>query len=49
MGWSYLGIILAVCAVLSAVGFWKFVYFFFDRIRICHCRWRYHSADSGAL
>ena len=27
MGWSYLGMILAVCAVLSAVGFWKFVYF----------------------
>jgi steroid 5-alpha reductase family enzyme len=27
MGWSYLGIILAVCAVLCAVGFYKFVYF----------------------
>ena len=27
MGWGYLGIILAVCAVLCAVGFWKFVYF----------------------
>lgn len=27
MGWSYLGIILIVCAVLCAVGFYKFVYF----------------------
>ncbi len=27
MGWSYLGIILAVCAVLCSVGFYKFVYF----------------------
>jgi steroid 5-alpha reductase family enzyme len=27
MGWSYLGILLAVCAVLCAVGFYKFVYF----------------------
>ena len=27
MGWSYLGIILAVCAILCAVGFYKFVYF----------------------
>ena len=27
MGWEYLGIILAVCAVLCAVGFYKFVYF----------------------
>ena len=27
MGLSYLGIILAVCAVLCAVGFYKFVYF----------------------
>lgn len=27
MGWSYLGIVLAVCAVLCAVGFYKFVYF----------------------
>ena len=27
MGWSYLGIILLVCAVLCAVGFYKFVYF----------------------
>ena len=27
MGWTYLGIILAVCAVLCAVGFYKFVYF----------------------
>jgi hypothetical protein len=27
MGWSYLAIILAVCAVLCAVGFYKFVYF----------------------
>ena len=27
MGWQYLGIILAVCAVLCAVGFYKFVYF----------------------
>ncbi len=27
MGWEYLGIILLVCAVLCAVGFYKFVYF----------------------
>ncbi len=27
MGWTYLGVILAVCAVLCAVGFYKFVYF----------------------
>ena len=27
MPWSLLGIILAVCAVLCAVGFYKFVYF----------------------
>lgn len=27
MGWAYLGIIFAVCAVLCAVGFYKFVYF----------------------
>ena len=27
MGWEFLGIILAVCAVLCAVGFYKFVYF----------------------
>jgi steroid 5-alpha reductase family enzyme len=27
MPWSLLGIILAVCAVLSSVGFYKFVYF----------------------
>lgn len=27
MGWNYLGIICAVCAVLCAVGFYKFVYF----------------------
>ena len=27
MGWSYLGIILIVCAILCAVGFYKFVYF----------------------
>lgn len=27
MGWEYLGIILAVCAILCAVGFYKFVYF----------------------
>ncbi len=27
MGWQYLGVILAVCAVLCAVGFYKFVYF----------------------
>lgn len=27
MGWEFLGIILAVCAALCAVGFYKFVYF----------------------
>ena len=27
MPWSLLGIILIVCAVLCAVGFYKFVYF----------------------
>ena len=27
MPWSLLGILLAVCAVLCAVGFYKFVYF----------------------
>ena len=27
MPWSLLGIILAVCAVLCVVGFYKFVYF----------------------
>lgn len=27
MGWEFLGIIFAVCCVLSAVGFYKFVYF----------------------
>ena len=27
MGWSFLGIIFIVCAVLCAVGFYKFVYF----------------------
>ena len=27
MGWSYLALILLVCAVLCAVGFYKFVYF----------------------
>ena len=27
MPWGLLGIILAVCAVLCAVGFYKFVYF----------------------
>ena len=27
MGWEYLGIICAVCAVLCSVGFYKFVYF----------------------
>lgn len=27
MGWGYLGIIFAVCAVLCSVGFYKFVYF----------------------
>ncbi|MBQ3134081.1 MAG: DUF1295 domain-containing protein [Clostridia bacterium] len=27
MGWEFLGIIFAVCAVLCAVGFYKFVYF----------------------
>ncbi|NCB01533.1 MAG: DUF1295 domain-containing protein [Spirochaetia bacterium] len=27
MGWDYLGIILAVCAILCAIGFYKFVYF----------------------
>lgn len=27
MGWEFLGIILIVCAVLCAVGFYKFVYF----------------------
>ncbi len=27
MGWGFLGIIFAVCAVLCAVGFYKFVYF----------------------
>ena len=27
MGWEFLGIILLVCAVLCAVGFYKFVYF----------------------
>jgi steroid 5-alpha reductase family enzyme len=27
MGWEYLGILLIVCAVLCAVGFYKFVYF----------------------
>lgn len=27
MGWSFLGIILIVCAILCAVGFYKFVYF----------------------
>ena len=29
MGWGYLGIIFAVCAVLCSVGFYKFVYFYF--------------------
>ena len=27
MPWTLLGILLAVCAVLCAVGFYKFVYF----------------------
>ncbi len=27
MGWEFLGIILIVCAILCAVGFYKFVYF----------------------
>ena len=27
MPWNLLGILLAVCAVLCAVGFYKFVYF----------------------
>ncbi|MBO4940443.1 MAG: DUF1295 domain-containing protein [Clostridia bacterium] len=27
MGWEFLGIILLVCAILCAVGFYKFVYF----------------------
>ncbi len=27
MGWNYLGILFAVCLVLSAVGFYKYVYF----------------------
>ena len=27
MGWEFLWIILIVCAVLCAVGFYKFVYF----------------------
>ena len=27
MPWTLLGIILAVCAILCAVGFYKFVYF----------------------
>ena len=27
MPWTFLGILLAVCAVMCAVGFYKFVYF----------------------